>query len=240
MKRVLLIGILASLVSFGSWAQVCTPDNTITSPGVYPEQPDTAYADLEYDFSFQVLALKDTVVSFAGQTLNATIDSVKVNGVIGLPDGFTYMCNPTNCVFTWRAVGCVNVKGNPTQSQAGSYDLKIATTAYGRSGILALPVPDTTDGYVLVIQGDGSASIFEPKEERILLYPNPSTDGKFILKTAKETEVIKIIDLQGKLVDYKEVNTKDAVSIDLSETPKGVYIITVSVGERIYTKKVVH
>lgn len=239
MKRLLLITVFASSIAIAN-AQVCTPDMSITEPGVYPEQPDTAFADVAYDFSFQVLALKDTAVIFGGQSLNATIDSIKVDGVIGLPSGFSYQCNPANCIFTWQSVGCVNVKGNPTQAQAGVYPLKIANTVYARAGFIALPVPDTTDGYELVIQGDGSASIFDVSNTVLSVYPNPSNNGTFILSSAQTIQRISIIDIQGKEVDFEEVRSPNKTTVNLGNTPKGIYFLKVDIGGKMVNKKLAH
>ena len=240
MKRVLLFTLTLFVAIFIATAQNCNPDLTITEPGVYPEQPDTAFQDQPYEFVFQILALKDTVAEFAGQQVNATIDSVAVNDVIGLPSGFEYICEPVSCVFDHTQVGCVKLTGNPVKGQAGIYDIEIATTAYARVGIVQLPVPDTADGYQLVVEGDGSVSVFELEKERITLYPNPSSTGQFLLTTAQKTKIIKIVDLQGKSVDFQTTEETNAISIDISNTPKGLYIMTVSAGDRVYTKKIMH
>jgi hypothetical protein len=238
MKRLLLITAFASSIAFAN-AQSCTPDNTIVSPGVYPEQLDTAFADQAYDFSFQVLALKDTVVLFAGQTINATIDSIKVIDVIGIPAGFDYTCNPANCIFTWRAVGCVNLRGNPTQSQAGVYDLKIATVVYAKAGILALPVPDTTDGYELVIKGDGSASVFDVSNTLLNIYPNPSSDGTFMLSSTNQMSILNIIDIQGRKVAFEESLSQNTLILNLANAPKGIYYLLAEVNGTLISKKLV-
>ena len=238
MKRLLLITAFASSIAFAN-AQSCTPDNTIVSPGVYPEQLDTAFADQAYDFSFQVLALKDTVVLFAGQTINATIDSIKVIDVIGIPAGFDYTCNPANCIFTWKAVGCVNLRGNPTQSQVGVYDLKIATIVYAKAGILALPVPDTTDGYELVIKGDGSASVFDVSNTLLNIYPNPSSDGTFMLSSTNQMSILNIIDIQGRKVAFEESLSQNTLILNLANAPKGIYYLLAEVNGTLISKKLV-
>jgi hypothetical protein len=238
MKRLLLITAFASSIAFAN-AQSCTPDNSISLPGVYPQQPDTAFADLAYDFSFQVLVLKDTAVVFGGQTLNATIDSVVVSNVIGLPSGFDYTCNPASCAFTWRAVGCVNLKGNPTQAQAGVYDLKIATTIYAFAGIIALPVPDTTEGYELVIKGDGSASVFDVSNTLLNIYPNPSSDGTFMLSSTKQLSILNVIDIQGRQVAFNKTLSQNTLTLHLNEAPKGIYYLQAKVNGKLVSKKLV-
>lgn len=238
MKRLLLITAFSFSLVF-THAQSCTPDNSITTAGVYPQQPDPAIADQAYDFSFQVLALKDTAVVFAGQNLNATIDSVVVDNVIGLPSGFDYTCNPPSCAFTWRAVGCVNLKGNPTQAQVGVYDIKIATTVYAVAGFIALPVPDTTEGYELVIKADGSASVFDVSNTLLNIYPNPSSNGQFMLSSTKPIHILGIQDIQGRQVDYDEMRAQDHLTITITTAPKGVYYLQALVDGKLISKKLV-
>ena len=240
MKRLLLLFPLFLSMAILTVAQNCIPDGTITEPGVYPEQPDTAYVDVAYDFSFQILAIKDTIVIFAGQTLTANIDSVRVDDVIGLPSNFNYTCEPNSCTFNWKAVGCINVKGNPTNNQAGVYDLKIATTAFASLGITKIPTLDTAKGYQLVIKGDGSASIFEPKKDIVAIYPNPSGDGIFQLTAKEEPRSIRITDLQGKKIVFEGFSSNGITTIDISNTAKGVYLLNLKVGQHFYTKKIIH
>lgn len=240
MKKIYLTLILLGLIMGPIFGQICTPDNSITQSGVYPDQPDTAYAGQDYDFSFQILTIKDTAVVFGGTPLTATIDSVIVNDVLGLPASFYYACNPSNCTYTYKAVGCISLKGNPTQSQVGTYDIKIATTAYATAGILKLPVPDTTDGYQLVIKGDGSASIFESNLNAINIYPNPSSDGVFMLHTSVPITSIEIHNVQGKSILFKEENNGSTYSFDLSNTPSGIYLLKMVYDGKQIIKKIIH
>ena len=140
MKKIYLTLTLLGIAISPIFGQVCSPDNSITKSGVYPDQPDTAFANQSYDFSFQILSIKDTAVVYLGQSITADIDSVTVDAVIGLPENFEYACNPSRCAFTYKAVGCINLKGNPSADQVGVYDIKIATTAYAKA-TLALGIP---------------------------------------------------------------------------------------------------
>lgn len=237
MKRFLLLAALLSPFVL-TYAQ-CTPDNTITQPGVYPEQPDTAFVDQAYDFSFQILALEDTAVVFGGQPLSATIDSVKVDGVIGLPTSFSYQCNPASCTFTFEAVGCVNVKGNPVASQAGVYELRIATTAYARAGFLAVPVADTADGYQLIIKDNGTASISTLNTDILRIYPNPSTNGTFMVQSKEPLTAVRITDVQGKIIAYKSSKRENAISLDLMDSPRGIYLLQAEISGKSIVRRLV-
>ena len=238
MKRFLHIALLSLVVATLAKAQNCNPDVTITQHGVYPEQQDTAYINQAYDFVFQVLAIKDTTTMFNGQLVNADIDSVKIDNVLGLPAGFSYSCEPANCSFTHKAVGCIKLYGNPTSAQSGVYSIKIATTAFASLGFFKLPVKDTADNYSLVIMG--SSAVLEKNKEIINIYPNPAVSGKFLVATSSPASSIKLTDLQGKNVDFNIVENNNAYSFDISALPKGVYLINLEIDYKRYTHKIFH
>ena len=246
MKKIYLTLILLGVIMSPIFGQVCTPDNSITKSGVYPDQPDTAYADQAYDFSFQILSIKDTAVVYLGQNVTADIDSVKVDAVIGLPNNFEYACNPSRCAFTYKAVGCINLKGNPTPDQVGVYEIKIATTAYASASLgigppLKLPVADTTEGYKLVIKGDGSASIYENAiENSVNVYPNPSSNGVFMLKAKTPLTSIEVIDIRGKKVNFSRHDTNNTLVLDICDTPRGIYVLKINVNNKQVVKRIVH
>lgn len=245
MKKIYLTLTFLGIALSPLFGQVCTPDNSITKSGVYPDQPDTAYADQAYDFSFQILSIKDTAVVYLGQNITADIDSVTVDAVIGLPDNFEYACNPSRCAFTYKAVGCINLKGNPTANQVGVYDIKIATTAYAKATLalgipLRLPVADTTEGYQLVIKGDGSASIFENHLSAVNVYPNPSSNGVFMLHANTPITSIEVFDTKAQKVNFTRHHVNNTLVLDLSDTPHGIYVLKMNVDNKQVVKRIVH
>ena len=245
MKKIYLTLTFLGMALSPIFGQVCTPDNSITESGVYPDQPDTAYADQAYDFSFQILSIKDTAVVYLGQNITADIDSVTVDAVIGLPDNFEYACNPSRCAFTYKAVGCINLKGNPTAGQVGVYDIKIATTAYAKATLalgipLRLPVADTTEGYQLVIKGDGSASILENNLSGVSVYPNPSSNGVFMLHANAPISSIEVFDTKAQKVNFTRHHVNNTLVLDLSDTPHGIYVLKMNVDNKQVVKRIVH
>jgi hypothetical protein len=246
MKKIYLTMTLLGIAISPIFGQVCSPDNSITKSGVYPDQPDTAYADQAYDFSFQILSIKDTAVIVSGQNVTADIDSVKVDAVIGLPNNFEYACNPSQCTFTHKAVGCINLKGNPTPDQVGVYDIKIATTAYASASFgigppLKLPVADTTEGYKLVIKGNGSASIYENAiENSVNVYPNPSSNGIFMLHANTPITSIEVFDTRARKVNFSRHHTNNTIVLNLSDTPQGIYFLKMDVDNKQVVKSIVH
>ena len=245
MKKIYLTLILLGVIMSPIFGQVCTPYNSITKSGVYPDQPDTAYADQAYDFSFQILSIKDTAVVYLGQNVTADIDSVKVDAVIGLPNNFEYACNPSQCTFTHKAVGCINLKGNPTPDQVGVYEIKIVTTAYASASLgigppLKLPVADTTEGYKLVIKGDGSASIFENNLSAVNVYPNPSSNGVFMLHANAPITSIEVFDTRARKVNFSRHHTNNTIVLNLSDTPQGIYVLKMDIDNKQVVKRIIH
>lgn len=238
MKRFLHLAILSLIAISLAKAQNCNPDVTITQPGVYPEQPDTAYINQEYNFVFQVLAIKDTTTMFNGQLVNANIDSVKIDNVLGLPAGFSYSCEPINCSFTHESAGCIKLSGNPTSAQSGVYPIKIATTAFASLGFFKIPVKDTADNYSLVIMG--ASAVVEKNVKTVNIYPNPAVSGKFLVATKLPASSIQLTDLQGKIVQFDLVENNNLYSIDISALPKGVYLINLEIDYKTYTHKIIH
>ena len=245
MKKIYLTLTLLGIAISHIFGQVCSPDNSITKSGVYPDQPDTAFANQSYDFSFQILSIKDTAVVYLGQSITADIDSVTVDAVIGLPENFEYACNPSRCAFTYKAVGCINLKGNPSADQVGVYDIKIATTAYAKATLalgipLRLPVADTTEGYQLVIKGDGSASIFENHLSAVNVYPNPSSNGVFMLHANAPITSIEVFDTKAQKVNFTRHQANNTLVLDLSDTPHGIYVLKMDIDNKQVVKRIVH
>ncbi len=86
--KVIVVFICISLFfTLGTNAQPCTPNQSYTIPGVYPDSIPHAYVDSAY---LTVLNFrsppKDTVIG----SLPAVVDSIKVLNISGLPAGFTY------------------------------------------------------------------------------------------------------------------------------------------------------
>ena len=244
MKKTYLTLTLLGIAISPIFGQVCSPDNSITKSGVYPDQPDTAFANQSYDFSFQILSIKDTAVVYLGQSITADIDSVTVDAVIGLPENFEYACNPSRCAFTYKAVGCINLKGNPSADQVGVYDIKIATTAYAKATLalgipLRLPVADTTEGYRLIIKGDGSASIFENNLSAVNVYPNPSSNGVFMLHANAPIASIDIFDTRAQKVNFTRHHTNNTLVLNLSDTPRGIYILKINIDNKQVVKRII-
>jgi len=229
-----------SLLSNEVFAQNCTPDTTITAPGFYPETLDIVKVNDDYEQIIQVLAIKDTLVEFAGQKVIAIIDSIVLINVIGLPSGFDYVCNSTRCLFRHPEVGCVKLSGKANESQVGMFPLRFVVTTYGRVGLLRVPQTDTVDAYDLFISLDGKMDLKNKNkiENTLIIYPNPNSNGRVQILIKDEILNIKLTNKMGQEVKDFSFLEKDKM-LDVSSLSSGVYTITITTAGGSYTQKLV-
>jgi hypothetical protein len=136
--------------------QICTPDANLKAPGFLPLVLPDAQKDVPYSQAITVLAFKDTSVKQGNLTLKVYIDSMKITGITGLPNGMSYNCLNARCVFTPAALSCVKLSGTPNES--GIFPLKIAILAYAKvSGVLPTTQKDTIESFVLNVSGSASS-----------------------------------------------------------------------------------
>ena len=92
-----------------------------------------------------------------------------------------------------------------------------------------------------VLDCSGALGIEDLTHSQLSLYPNP-TKGEFYILTDKSygnTE-IKIQDLTGKLIHSTVLNLNDQkATVDISNVPAGVYVVTIETPEGKTTKKLI-
>ena len=132
----------------------CTPDSSITSTGIFPDTLVGTCAGLPYEQVINLIIPNDTVV--AG--FPATIDSLVLDSVAGLPPGINFFCLDGSCSIAGGSRSCVLVSGTPTTPGVYPIDLYIT----GHVVIFGAPVsqPDTLFAfYTLTINPGLSTSI---------------------------------------------------------------------------------
>lgn len=219
-------------------AQNCTPDESITTPGFYPrEELDVVIVDEDFKQIIQVLAIKDTSVMLGNQQVVAIIDSIVLLDVFGLPNGFTYSCNTPTCKFSHPTVGCVSLEGKATENQVGMYPLRFRVRTHARVGILRIPQEDTIEAYNLHVSIDGTISIENISENSISVYPNPTVNGVFYVKTNEEIQIATLIDGTGRTIETL-VDVNQNQKIDISHLPSGLYWMEVQTASGLTRHKV--
>ena len=89
------------------------------------------------------------------------------------------------------------------------------------------PITDVVDGVVLDVETK--------------IYPNPS-NGVFQVNIQSDiptTYEVKVVNLIGKTIVQKQVETNFETRFDLSSHPKGVYFLQIKSGKKQITKRVV-
>jgi len=158
-------------------------------------------------------------------------------------------------LFTFYA-GKGNIFSNPelTKSDIGKFYLKSSSPCIDNgtpdtSG-LTLPEYDMLDNSRIwnsridigALEYHGNLSSYSEMQigNTINIYPNPS-HGLFrieILDITSENYIIKIVNINGKIVYYNETNSKYN-QLDLSNYTKGVYFISIEADQSIKTEKII-
>ncbi|MBL6874800.1 MAG: T9SS type A sorting domain-containing protein [Flavobacteriales bacterium] len=251
MKQLLLtfLAICIALVSFSQ----CSPDSSITSPGIFPDEItnlDEAFVGQAYSTQIDVLTPLDTSVSLSGLNVNVTISNIDLTSITGLPNNFTYACNPPNCSFPGGTYACAEIYStvNPTQADIGYYPLVMTTST------LAINVPligsitqlDTVDYFFIDISNSTATlehvnmSTFKISD----VFPNPVSDVANFQFVIGESQNISfyILDMLGNIVNEKKIHSKYGVNkfdIDISKLPSGIYTYCFKNSNNLISKKLI-
>ncbi|MFY0643940.1 MAG: T9SS type A sorting domain-containing protein [Bacteroidia bacterium] len=224
MKKLVVIFIILFL-SMGLSAQNCTPDQNITEPGIYPASIDTAIVGSAYEHVLQILAIRDTSVTIANQTVSATVDSIVLHDVLGMPNSFSFSCEPSSCAFTYQAVGCIKFSGQPTSVEEGEHPLELIITTYAKLGVTPFPVKDTLRNFTLVVQDSNLSNITELAQQAVQLYPNPIAESPLKVYSRFACTQWTIYNEQGQMVDSEKPDHPSTFDINMDHLVKGVYYI---------------
>ena len=250
MKK-LLLTITTILLTNISYSQ-CSPDLTITSPGIYPDEitnlPE-AFVGQPYLAQIDVLTPLDTSVSLSGLNVNVTIDNIELTSVTGLPNNFNYSCNPPSCIFPGGTYACAQLfsTSDPTSADIGYYPITMTTST------LAINIPligsltqvDTVDYYYIDISNTASTMqpinpfTFEVKD----VYPNPASSKANFQFVIGKNEIVDffIINSLGQTVTYKQLQSNFGVNkfeLDLSYLSSGLYTYILKTYDRQISKKI--
>ncbi len=232
MKKIILLG-FAFVFGTAAFAQTCIRDASITSPGTYPSSLPKGQGGLYYEQVIQFRIPADTSVDFNGQTVQATVDSIKVKSVLGLPGGLNYNCNPASCALPGGETSCGVIYGTIANNAAGNYPFVIPIAVYGKIGG-SFPLVQNDTIFNLSMDVDPYNSVVR-QESEVKVYPNPSSNQVSMVFPESINEVeLKVVDAGGKEVQLQYSYILNRVETDLSALPTGVYFATAIRGNNIY------
>jgi len=250
MKRVLLSFVFYLIGANVLFAQ-CVPDGSFTQPGYYPDCATGLPHDTvgkNYNTVLQLRVLTDTNVVVPGIGLqHATIDSIVLTNVTGMPSGFTYTTTPSSKSFPGGSNGCVSITDPSATATAGTYPLLIFIRVYGKifGGTVSAFVDDTIKCYS--IQIDPIAGIAEVSNNKFSLsqnFPDPATHLTDIYYTVPSTGTLelRIYNLLGKMVYRKSVFAERGsgkITLDAKDFAQGIYMYSLSNGKTTLSKRMV-
>ena len=252
MKKILLTLTLA-LAFVGANAQ-CNPDPQFTVAGVYPDSASgisPAYVGQLYNQNITIITPIDTFVAnpLGGADILVTIDNIDLTNVTGLPNSFSYACDPPNCSFSGGTIACAELySAGPTSSEIGSHQIIFETTTY----VSNVPFIETTtqddviDYYYLNISSTSNTInkfndfTFEMKD----IYPNPINDNakiQFISGNSADV-VFTVFNYLGEKIEERNIAASIGVNdieISANDYANGVYLYSINNGMQLVSKRMI-
>lgn len=243
-KKLLASILFINLLAISAIFAQCTPNLSITIPGIYPDSATglaQGYVGTPYSEVVQARIPADT--TYLG--ILVPITSFSIDSIVGLPPSFSYACNPSNCVFPGGSNGCILISGNPTVS--GTYNLDVYGNATGIFLGSTLTLPFLLDYYQIVINPFSPTGVPQNSNYTFTVSqnePNPFsnfTSINFTSPVAGKAE-LKIFNMIGNEIysgDYRVNTGKNAIRIDAKDFDSGIYMYTLSMGNFMATKRMV-
>lgn len=246
-------------------AQTCAPaqpfpDSLIALPPSWSDARPTAgiqdTACIGQYFEFTLSLKSPGAIPGFPVTINSISMPVS-NGVMNLPAGMSYVCNPPNCVFPTDSLACVKIFGTPTNpADVGQKDLTLSLTINSNIGPIPINYPNQTldpgGHYYLHVKAAGSTGCFEPSSTRDLSgsikemksFPNPTTGFTQINLNALQPGMFdfRVFDMTGKTYHRERLQVftgENIINFDGSFLPAGMYLYSFSDGTGISTGKLI-
>lgn len=271
MKKFILFSFFACVFTITSNAQAtsCVPDVLYQDSvfGVYPPPlsagnpdggiPISACRNMAWDYSITVKIPEEVVLQGTTVTL-FSVEVATTGAVSNLPTGFSYSCNPPDCIFEPAdTLGCINLYG-VTSDTVGIYDVTIATNI--KSSFLPTGFPVTLpsnliDGaegnYFLNVVDENDPDCFVSNVDVLLAekfqvrnLPNPFGAFTNIEIRAEQNDELefRVYDVYGKLLHSRSVDVftgMNTFQFDGSNLENGVYIYTIGKDGALISDKMI-
>tara|TARA_X000001036_G_scaffold370046_1_gene356381 strand:+ start:43 stop:789 length:747 start_codon:yes stop_codon:yes gene_type:complete len=234
MRKILLTFIIATFFISFSEAQSCTPDNLYqdSSFGIWPDTaqdlpPAAAGVAYSTDINFICPDNVTTELDPSGQFVGNPIDEFTVTSVDGLPNGITYACNESSCVYDGGELGCANIYG--TTDSLGTFPLTINVDVVVLVTVFGVTAPVTQSesfgGYELIV---GTAGTIQEIITPITIAPNPGHDNISIkgITSKMKADFVEIVNLNGQIAQSQAINSSNC-DINIKNLDNGIYIARV-------------
>ena len=232
MKKLVLTS-LFTMTYLLSWGQSCTPganfvDSTYgiwpdTTQNLPPAMPNVAYST---DINFKVPASVTPEIDPSGQFVGSVIQQFTIDTLQGLPPGFDFACNISNCTYLGGNNGCANIFGTTDSVDVFPVTVDVTATVLVvlLPGLPPTPITQTVsfDGYKIVV---GSGGIIEQIIQPFSLEPNPAFNTIYVSGLVSgSASKLTLRDFSGK--SLQTITTWDALaSFDINNLAQGTYFI---------------
>ena len=240
MKRTLLLLSFITLISFGAFAQ-CTPA-TVSNAGIYPDSATNFMPAFQATPYSQLITVKVPADTMQG-SIAIPIASIKLNSIVGLPQGLSYTCVPSNCDFPGGATNCAVITGT-TNDPVGVYNLTITVEPFiGIPGFVLSNGPTTFSYYKIVVNPANAiqslnANAFSVSQNM----PNPSDNVSdiYYTLTSKADVEIRLMNAIGKEVQRIKTNGNPGTNkyqLNTENLAQGIYFYSLFNGQTTITKR---
>jgi hypothetical protein len=248
---------------------VCEPDTSQFEEGavnVFPPPfdpdltPDGGFQDpacINEDYMTQLDFLFPAVINFGGAMV--VLDSFTFSpteGVVGLPEGLGYACNPPSCTFVSTVPSCILISGQVAESvEADSmYLLEVAGMLWTMGFALNVDFPNpllAPGAYTINVQREGtcdsvaaSLESFYLDDDDIIIGPNPMADAATVWIYTDEPRIIRSSLFNAAGQQIRESSTslhagENQLQIEAAGLENGIYFFAVSDGKKKVTRKLI-
>ena len=225
----------------------CTPDvSCIPSGDTYGICPDSAtglkHGIVNVPYT-ETISIKIPATTDPFGVSGGTVNSIKIDSVVGLEPNLTYQCSVGNCTYPGNSTGCALVSGTPTQVWDKPIVVKI--TADVTFGIVNQKVQRDLTGYRCIVeQPTGIESLNLTKFDVGQNVPNPVTGRSEIRFSVANNENVNfnVYNMLGAIVfsaNYKAEKGINTIVIEANSFAPGVYIYSVGNTRQTITKRMV-
>ena len=242
MKKNLLLIAFLSIFSIGAFAQ-CTPA-VVGNAGIYPDSATNflpAYQGQPYTQLITVKVPADTLQ--AG--FPVPIAKIKLNSIVGLPQGLTYSCVPSNCEFPGGQTNCAIITGT-TNDPVGEYTLTVTVEPFiGTPPAIISNGPQTFSYYKIVVNPANATQSLNSNSFSVSQnMPNPADDACdiYYTLTSKADVDIRLMNAIGKEVQRIRTSGNPGVNkyeLNTTGLAQGIYFYSVFNGQTTITKRMV-
>jgi hypothetical protein len=236
-KKLLLFAALP-FVGISLAVAQCTPDVTITIPGIYPDTLPHAEVGKDYSEVVQFYVPTDSSFNYEGTMVNATVDAVEIDSVdwSGLDSkGFSYACNPGTCSFAGGSNGCLLVSGTaPTTDMVDTFPLTIYLTYHLKIfGTVPFDTAQPITQFSVIIDPEDTSSAIKvvdvSKFQVLQNTPNPFSATTVISFTSPTATTYNFVvyNLLGETVHSRTVTaTKgmNKLTFNATNLKEGIYL----------------